>query len=261
MRSYTLITGASSGLGRSLAVVYARKSKDLILVSMPGSGLSQLSRQISEVYQVDVKYYECNLSDLNDLKSLLQGHLLHLNIDCLINNVGIGGSGNFLSSSLSELYLMIDLNLKSAVTLTYSLLPKLLEHSQPRIINISSIAGVAPVAYKTIYPACKSFIRAFSCSLNEEFRDKGLCISTVFPGPMATNTNTTERIVKQGFKAKFSLCATSYVANYIAQHADGLKQKIIPGVFNRIQYSIAQLLPEVLISKWISKTIKNELSL
>jgi short-subunit dehydrogenase len=260
MKSYVVITGASSGLGKAISVAYARQGRNLLLVSMPNSGLPQLSRQLKEVYNVDVVHFTCDLSSIETVSRLCKESLRQYDIDCLVNNVGIGGSGSFLEASLSSLYLMIDLNLKASLTLTYSLLPQLLKHKQSQVINISSIAGVVPVAYKTIYPACKSFTKAFSLSLHEEFKEQGLQVSTVFPGPMVTNTNTTERIVKQGFKARLSLCSTTDVADYILQETRASNLQIVPGIFNRIQFRLAQLLPERLVSKWISSTIKNELA-
>ncbi|HTN47129.1 MAG TPA: SDR family NAD(P)-dependent oxidoreductase [Flavipsychrobacter sp.] len=259
MKSYVVITGASSGLGKAISVAYARQGRNLLLISMPNSGLPQLSRQLQEVYHVDVVHFVCDLSSVEMVNCLCKESLQQYDIDCLVNNVGIGGSGSFLEASLSSLYLMIDLNLKASLTLTYSLLPQLLKHRKSQVINVSSIAGVVPVAYKTIYPACKSFIRAFSLSLHEEFKERGVSVSTVFPGPMVTNTHTTERIVKQGFKARLSLCSTTDVAGYILQETSASSLQIVPGIFNRIQFNLAQLLPERLVSKWISRTIKNEL--
>lgn len=257
---YTLITGASTGLGRELAIQCAMRNRNLILVALPGRDLESLADDLMAMYAVEVKYFEMDLTQDQSIYQLVEAIKSDLNIDMLINNAGIGGTANLTESSVNEIDSIIQLNIRATSLLSRLLIPELLKHSRSFIMNISSIAAFTPIAYKTVYPASKAFIYSFSLGLNEEFSSKGLSVSVVHPGPILTNFNTTKRIIAQGFKAKLGLLNTASIAELSLKQCLAGKTVIVPGFWNRLNLMLMRLMPLKLACRVSSNIVKTELA-
>jgi uncharacterized protein len=105
-----------------------------------------------------------------------------LQVNLLVNNAGFGLRGEFRSLTLEQQTDMMRLNNVAAIELTYRLLPRLLQSSQSGIINLASAAGFQPMPYAALYGATKSFLISFSMALQEELRNRGVCVVTLCPG-------------------------------------------------------------------------------
>lgn len=241
--AYTLITGASTGLGKSLAFTCAARRRNLILISLPNDGLDLVASELRDRFSVKIRKYELDLTDTADFNDLIET-LRFLSIDCLINNVGVGGTLHF--SRISEEYLqrMINLNVRCTTLLTYHLLPQLFVHRKSHIINISSIISQYPVAFKTIYPASKSFIYSFSLGLREELKNSPVRVSVALPGPMVTNRDVKQRIMdKQGRFARSALLTPDEVAGRVMDRALEGRGLIIPGLVNKLYWYLMKIIP------------------
>ena len=100
---------------------------------------------------------------------------------------------------------------------------------------------------------------SFSLGLREEFRNTGLSVSVVFPGPIFTNSNTAKRIIDQGYKGKVGLLQASYIAQLALKDTMKGESIIIPGAWNKLNYLLLQLLPAGIKSKWLSNIIRKEI--
>lgn len=182
-----LITGASAGIGAIYADRLARRGHDLILVARSREKLDDVARRISDDTGRSVEVIPADLtkpSDLGDIEKVLASDQ---SITVLINNAGIGATATLLSSNISEMEEMIAINVNALVRLTYAVSPSFVERSRGTIINISSIVAIGPEMLNGVYGASKSFVLAFSQSLNHELRDKGVQVQVVLPGVTATN--------------------------------------------------------------------------
>ncbi len=181
-----LITGASSGLGREIALALGKLGCSLILTARRKELLEELAAKIRNDYEVSVTVLPFDLSEHRAATHLYEKlKELHLYPSLLINNAAVGCSGEFARSSLSEDLALLNLNLTSVMELTHLLLPTLIE-KQGRVLNISSIASLMPGPYMAIYYACKAFLTSFSIALAVELKDHGVSVSVVLPGPMNT---------------------------------------------------------------------------
>src|SRR5690554_6398220 len=136
---YTVITGASKGLGESFAVECAKKHRNLILVSLPNESIHDLADKLIKKYGIKAVGYEV---DLTDKKSVLEfsGWVTdNYEINMLISNAGIGGTNSFTDWSVDYIDTLIQLNIRALVLVTHQLLPLLKKHSKSNIINISSL--------------------------------------------------------------------------------------------------------------------------
>jgi uncharacterized protein len=255
--NYTVITGASSGLGKEFAVQCAAQKMNLILVALPGRGLSDVAQQLRAIYDVDVIALERDLTNDEDLEEIVQ-EAEKYPVNFLINNAGTGGSANFASASIRSIDTILMLNVRATALLTRLLIPALLKQESSFILNISSLSAFSPIGFKTVYPASKAFIYSFSMGLREEFRDTGLSVSASYPGPMLTNADVTGRIIQQGYKAKLSLLPVSEIARIALQQTLRGKAIIIPGLMNQLNYRLMSIIPPALKTKMISGVIRKE---
>ena len=257
--NYTLITGASSGLGKEFAIQCARMDRNIILVALPGSHLQSVADNLMLEYQVQVKVFEFDLSNSQLLKETLQRMTELYDIDFLINNAGVGGTSPITHTSRERIDDIIMLNVRSTVLLTHQLLPHLLRHSQSYIMNIASMAAFTPIAYKTVYPASKAFISSFSLGLKEEMANTSLSVSVVDPGPIMTNSHTSRRVISQGIKGKMGLLSTPAIARMALKKTLAGKPVIIPGMMNKINHALMQLLPLSVKMRIVSREVKKEI--
>lgn len=257
--AYTLITGASSGLGKEFAIQCARKGMNIILIALPGGNLGSIAHNLELEYQVSVKVFEFDLSDSEILKQQLHIITEQYAINFLINNAGVGGTSSITHTSLKRIDDIIMLNVRGTVLLTHLLIPHLLKHSQSYIMNIASMAAFTPIAYKTVYPASKAFISSFFLGLKEELTGTGLSVSVVYPGPIMTNSHTSRRIISQGRKGKMGLLPTPEIARIALKGTLAKQPVIIPGLMNRINHLLMQLLPLSLKMRIVSREVKKEI--
>ncbi len=127
--SYAVVTGASQGLGKSFAEELAKRNHHLILVSLPGQGLPELSLELENRYGVQVHYYETDLSIKENVLALTAWINREFSINMLINNAGIGGTKRFEDASCSYIEKIIQLNVLATSLLTHQLLPNLQKKS------------------------------------------------------------------------------------------------------------------------------------
>jgi short-subunit dehydrogenase len=258
MKSYALITGASRGFGKALAIEVSKRNISTLLVSLPGEGLEEVCCELRESYGVDSLPFETDLSITENRIDLARRINKEYEVFMLMNNVGIGGSKRFTDAELGYINNILQLNVTCTVFLTHQLLPNLMRQEKAYILNVSSIAAYNPTGYKTVYPASKSFIYSFSLGLYRELKDTTLHVSVVCPGAMKTNEDISKRIENQGFFAKLILTDTEKTAG---RSIEGMlaKKAVIP--VNRGIRIVSSILPVLWKLKMVTETVKREINL
>lgn len=198
---YSLVTGASKGLGKAFAMELAARGRNVILVSLPGESLEELASRIKS-RGTDAVYYETDLTKKTNILSLSKWVNQKYEIDLLINNAGIGGHSKFLKADVDFIDNMIQLNVMATSVMTHQLLPNLLRQQEAHVLNVSSLAALSPMGYKTVYPASKAFVHSFTLGMQQEFSETNVFFSVVNPGPMGTNGEVRESIQETGFWAR-----------------------------------------------------------
>ncbi len=243
-KNYTLITGASTGLGKALAFECAERRQNLILVALPEEGLNTLSDRIAKIYNIDVVYYETDLTEEYSLDNLLKWVLANFRVNFLINNAGIGCTRALDQMPSAQFDTMIKLNVRVTSLLTFHLLNELKSHKKAYILNVSSITSLMPSAYKTVYSASKAFIYSFSRGLRQELRGSGVHVSVLMPGPLRTNTSVTERLKKQGVFGKMIVLSPETAARIALKKTLNKHPVIMPGLVNRISGWLMKAMPK-----------------
>jgi hypothetical protein len=252
---YAVVTGASKGLGRELVLELARRGYPTLLVSST-EAVHAVRDEIIRQYPVECLSFMVNLSDEEETRRWAEEIAGNYPVSILVNNVGTGGSRAFETADMDYLLRILHLNVLCTTILTKSLIDSLKQHTPARILNIGSMAGFTPTAYKTVYPASKSFVHAFSKGLREELRGTGVTVTLAAPGAMATNPEITQRIEKQGVFGRATLKSTSDIAR---KYVDGMLRGKRLIILNPLSYLLTKILPERWRVRWLSKIVKREL--
>lgn len=258
---YTLITGASMGLGKEFAIECARRGRNLVLVALPGRNLTELCEELELTFGIKAVARECDLTDEKALCEMANEIMSKYSVDQLINNAGIGGTARFETASAEYLDRIIHLNVRATTILTHLMLPSLKEHKKALIMNIASVAAFGPLPFKTIYPASKAFIYFFSRSLSTELRHTGIKVVVVTPGPIVTNPDVAMRIITQGFLGRIGLLTAGEITRIALDGAERGKEVIVPGFSNRLNRLLARWTPESWRLSLMDKVLQKELAL
>lgn len=242
---FTLITGASSGIGRALAVDAAQRGWNLILIALPGEGLDQLSEKLKKDYKIKVRFFEIDLTEEEaPLKVYRWCQNRRLKVNRLVNNAGVISSGcPFEEDSYTFYEKMLGVNVVAVTLLTRVFLPELKKHSHACILNVGSTGSFIPFPYKTVYGATKSFIYSFTMALREELRESQVKVSALCPGSVPTNRKIRKRTEKAGWLWKISILQADQVARIGLDSMEKNRRLTVPGCINKLYKNLCLILP------------------
>ena len=236
-----LITGASSGIGKDMARILAKKADELVLVARDIAKLEEVKKELEKETKVEI--ISMDLSKEENCKEI---HNRVKNVDILINNAGFGECGNFTKTNLDKDLNMIKTNVIAYHILTKLYLTDMKAENKGKILNVASIAGFMPGPLMATYYATKNYVVRLSEAIREELKKEKskVQISILCPGPVATNFNKVANV-------KFNLreADSMQVAKYAIKKLEKGKFYIIPGIDVKIAKIGAKLLPTTLVSK------------
>ena len=171
-----LLTGATGGLGRAIAHALAERGATLVLSSRKGDELTELAESLPGAGHRTIV---CDLA--------VEGSALRLledagDIDALVANAGLPGSGRLDSFTQDEIERALRVNLESPVRMARELVPKMVERGSGHLVFLSSVSGKAATARASIYAATKFGLRGFAFCLRDDLRKTGVGVSVVSPG-------------------------------------------------------------------------------
>ena len=217
-----LVTGASSGIGKEIAIYLDKLGYEVILVARNKEKLESVAKTLTHKPKIIVM----DLQQVEDMKSL---YVLVKNddIDILVNNAGFGLCGNFTDIELSKELEMIDINIKAVHILTKLFLKDMKRKNKGYILNVASSAAFESGPLMATYYSTKSYIYRLSEAINYELKKEkvNVHISCLCPGPVDTNFNNVANV-------KFAVkpLKADYVAKYAVDKMLKNKMLIIPGL-------------------------------
>jgi len=206
-----LVTGASSGIGALYADRLARRGHDLILVARDRERLNALARDITSRTGRNVEVLPADLTDAASLATVEAKLREDASIGLLVNNAGIGTHTPLLSSDVEAMTRMVALNVTAPMRLAYAAVPGFVARGGGTVVNIASIAAVAPEILNGVYGGTKAFVLAFSQSLQHELAAKGVRVQAVLPGATATEFWATGGLPVENLDARIVMRAEDMV--------------------------------------------------
>ncbi len=192
-----IITGASSGIGKSCAEEFAKRGANLVLGARQFVTLCEITRDLEQRYKITAVAVQCDVSKESDCEQLINQALLTFNrIDVLINNAGISMRALFKDLDLVVIRNLMDVNFWGAVYCTKYALPHLLKN-KGSVVGVSSIAGYRGLPGRTGYSASKFALNGFMEALRVENLKTGLHVMIASPGFTASNIRQVA-LVKDG---------------------------------------------------------------
>ena len=240
-RMRVLITGASSGIGKAIAIEFAKEGYDLVLVARNKIKLNEVKNEIGD--KVKIELCSMDLTNMDNCKKLYQEYK---DIDILVNNAGFCLFDEFTDIDLDKELDMIDTNVKSLHCLMKLYLNDMVEKDKGQILNVASIAGFMPGPLMSTYYATKNYVVSLSEGVREELRKRKskVRLSILCPGPVKTNFDNVAGV-------SFSLNGktSEEVARYTVKQLKRGKFYIVPGIDIKLLRLVSGIVPNSLISK------------
>lgn len=255
--SKIMITGATSGIGREFASIYANRRCDLVLISRDLNELELYKSELIAKYNISVEVFAVDLSISTSIYQL-SSFIEKIKIDILINNAGVGVYGSFIQSDLNEIDSMLELNIKTLVSLTYLVASQMVKNRNGKILNVASTAAFQPIPKFAVYAASKAFVLNFSEALNFELKPLGIDVCTLCPGPTATNFDKASKSSKSKLFSRDLMDAKEVARIGVKQLDDSIMTKVA-GCKNIIMAFASSINPSRSLSVQISNYFVNGL--
>jgi short-subunit dehydrogenase len=260
----TLITGASSGIGKALTYQLAAKKRNLLLVARNEQKLKQLCKEVADKNGIIADYIVADLSKPDAAGFVFeQSKKKNLSVNVLVNNAGVGSSGEFVKNNLQSELEMLQLNNASLVALCYHFLPGMINNSGS-IINVGSLASFFPSPYMAVYAASKAFVRSFTEALTEECKPYGVSVLLFNPGFTSThfmstpaNDNAWGKTLTEGAYTQTS----EQVAAEMIQVWEKKKTFHVSGRINTFTVKLAGLIPNAVIARLFARRKRKKMNL
>ena len=239
-----LITGASSGIGAAFAEVFASEGYRLVLTARREARLHAVAERLAREHGVQVDVVPADLTQrgaATHLYAELQRR--QLVIDALVNSAGFGAPGKYTDAEWHVHEDMLQVMAVGTSELTYRVLPGMVERGHGRIINVASIAGLAPAGAGTMYGAAKTFVVSFSVSLAREVARHGVSVTAVCPGLTRTEFHQAPGMhdTVKGVPGWMWMAPLTVARQGFAAAAAG-KGVIVNGVANRVLVTMLRCL-------------------
>jgi NADP-dependent 3-hydroxy acid dehydrogenase YdfG len=189
MKKSIFITGATSGIGKSTAYLFASNGYNLILTGRREERLQQIKNELESEHPITIQTLCFDVRDQEAVKNAIENinNDLFPNIDILVNNAGLASGTNTIDNGeFSDWDVMIDTNVKGLLYVTRTLLPKLKKQKTAHIINIGSTAGKNVYQNGNVYCATKHAVDALSQSMRIELLPFGIKVTSINPGACET---------------------------------------------------------------------------
>lgn len=180
-QSTVLITGASTGIGAVYAERFASRGHNLVLVARDKTKLDSLAERLRHERGISVDVLPADLTQAEDLTAVEARLRDDARIGILINNAGVGQSGNFIGQQPDAIERLIALNITALTRLARAAAARFVEAGEGAIVNIGSVVGLAPEFGMSVYGATKAFVLFLSQGMDHELSSKGIYVQAVLP--------------------------------------------------------------------------------
>lgn len=192
-----LITGASSGIGKELAIIHASNKGDLVLVARRVEALDELKERLEKQHGVSVEVIGKDLSTYGAPKELYnEVKAKNIEIEYLINNAGFGLLGTFHELPWARQQQMINLNMTALTELMHLFIPDFVARNSGKILNTTSTASAMPGPLQAVYYASKSYAQSLSNAVAQELQGTNITVTNLMPGATQSEFGATSGMDK-----------------------------------------------------------------
>lgn len=238
----SVITGASSGIGRELAKIFARNGHRVVIVARSSDKLETLADEIEKeghsrplVLVIDLEQPDAG----DRIAAALDWH--NLEPQYIVNNAGFGLVGTAASQPRAEQMAMIDLNVRTLTDLSLRWVDSLERH-RGGLLNVASVAGFVPGPQSAVYYASKAFVLSFTQALYQEWKAHGIRVTALCPGPVPTGFQARAGVANRGLPGP-AVVTADRVAEEGYRGLMAGRMLVVPGFINKVIVFLSRVLP------------------
>lgn len=256
LKTFALVTGASSGMGFEFAKLLASKKYPLVMVSIDEQPLEDAAEQIRSEFNTEVLTHCMDLSEEQSAEELFVWcNERGLEIEVLVNNAGFFFFGMATDADLNRAKAMINLHVKTTSVLCTLFGAQMKEKGKGYILNNSSISAFKHFPGIAYYASTKAYIKSFTQSLRMELKPFGVHVTCLLPGATATNLYDPNVVNVAKAKRYGVMVGPDFVARKGLNALFANRARSIPGVTTKVMNGIARSTPYMLIY-WLRKNTK-----
>jgi len=239
-----LVTGASNGLGKELAVKLDQRGYDLVLAARSKDALEQLAGTLR-----NAKVVACDLSTSEGVAQLVGNCDVP---DVLVNNAGFGGLGPFAESDPAMVQRMIAVNCGALTGLTQAYLPQMLARNSGTILNIASTASFQAGPNQAVYCASKAYVLSFTEAVAEEVRKSAVKVVAFCPGAFDSGFQEAAHAGNARLFKGRKLKSSAEIADAALGAMDGSHVVVVPGLSNKVGAQATRFVPRSLTRRVVA---------
>ncbi|MCL2178284.1 MAG: SDR family NAD(P)-dependent oxidoreductase [Proteobacteria bacterium] len=252
--TWTLITGASAGLGCEMARVVARRyGGNLLLVARRKQRLEELAAQLQEEHGILAKALPADLSTPEGIETCFQAACAQEGLKTAILNAGITYWGRLHEQSPQNLSDILSTNVLAPAQLALRFAQHFARHGGGRLLLVSSVAGFSPMPMQSSYGASKAFLTSFGQGLHHEFRKDNVHITTYAPGGIDTELLVLTGLGQKFKPGSFGIMSAPKCAELALKGLLAGKRLVVPGLSNRLLAFVMRHFPTSTTLAFISR--------
>lgn len=253
---WALVTGASSGLGVKFSELLAQQKMNLVITARRKDRLESVASRIRAKYNTEVLVIQGDLSTPEMCHSLFEATELNgIQIDVLINNAGFGTQSLFTETSWDNINAQLQLNMVSLTHLTWLWAKRMSERGHGTIMNVASINAYMPIPNYATYAAGKAYVRNFTLAVAEELKTSGVHITSLCPGPTATEFTDIAGHTLAPWQRKFLMPAERCARVGIGAISSRSKNTVV-GWSNKAMVFSLRLLPTSIVTRMAGRIMR-----
>lgn len=246
-RKLAVITGATSGIGKSFAGYFAAAGYDLLITGRRREAIYEVASELKNLYGVNTEVLVADFSRSADIALLLQVISKQKNIRVLVNNAGYAMDCKFIDDDIGHQMDMLKTHVNVPLMLIHEVLPVMIANHGGIIINVSSLAAFLPIPGNAMYASTKSFLKNFTESLHMDVCSYGIKVQCLCPGFTRSNfhknSNMSVELLQHGL---VQWMRPAEVVNYSIYCLNKGQVVCIPGFLNRVVSLLVTIIPRQL---------------
>lgn len=247
-KPWSLVTGASSGIGESFVRALAREGFHVFMVARRKDRLKKIQEELASL-PVEIDFCVADLTKMEDVNRVYHEFKSRpRELGLLINNAGMGKFGEFNLTSQEDLACMIDLNCRAVVQLTRLFSPTLSQRKRSAVVFVSSVVARLPSPLFSVYSATKAFELILAEALSAEWQSQNIDVLNLMPGLTRSEFHEIAGLNTAAVPVPYRDCDQVVET---ALRSLGKKCSVIDGIWNRIGLGLAALIPMPCLSRII----------
>lgn len=257
---YTLVTGASSGLGLEMARHIARDHKgNLVLVARRKDRLEALADELRGQHGVEVACVAADMTRRDEVARCFEEARAGREVHGAILNAGVTYFGPALDLDFEAFEQMLATNVSSVVWLTQRFLKDMLPRGAGGVMIVSSLAGTVPTTYQAAYSGTKAFLNNFGMAVGEELKGSGVSLTVFVPGGIATEMGEKSGTARKFKRGDVGMMEADDCARHALRGFVNRERFVVPGVLNQLNDVLMRFTPRAAIAAMTARLYRDAL--